>query len=375
MLTDAQEIKLKILAGGIAVTEEARRWITRNSKSESLSSADYASTTGMILKIKNDVWVNAPIVDNNANFVANPSVSLRTDGTRLFITEGTTELEAWYCLQPTAQIDPIWQGIPSHVIQTHADRARLSPYSGCSMSCRFCDIPFTTTKEHRGYHPIETCLKAIELANADPIQPAQHLLISGGTPPIPECEHHLEIIKAVLSAHPTMDVDVMMAPIPGMSDYKKLNGFGVNELSINLEIFDSDAAAKYIPHKAEYGIDYYLDSLEAAVAEFGIGRIRSMLLVGLEDLDSTLKGVTAIAQRGAIPVLSAFRPDPSTPLANALPPSYNLIKKAYLESQEICMKHGLSLGPACPPCTHNTISFALDHSAKISYKYAHPKVI
>src|ERR1700722_858431 len=45
-----------------------------------LTPADYASTTGLILELDDDVWVNAPIIDYNPNFVS---------GSRFVVDHGT----------------------------------------------------------------------------------------------------------------------------------------------------------------------------------------------------------------------------------------------------------------------------------------------
>ena len=83
-----------------------------------------------------------------------------------------------------------------------------------------------------------------------------------------------------------------------------------------------------------------------------------MLMVGCEPVEDTLKGVRSIAERGGVPVLSPFRPDPSTPMRDVPPPDAKMMLDVYLRAHEICVGLDVPLGPSCIPCSHNTITFA-----------------
>jgi hypothetical protein len=104
--------------------------------------------------------------------------------------------------------------------------------------------------------------------------------------------------------------------------------------------------------------------IELAIEHMGPGRVRSLLLVGLEPAEDTLRGVEALAQRGCEPVLSPFRPDPSTPLGKGRnripPPNQQTITEVFLRATDIAAKHGMRLGPRCVPCMHNTITLPDD---------------
>ena len=118
------------------------------------------------------------------------------------------------------------------------------------------------------------------------------------------------------------------------------------------------AARKYMAGKARLGLAHYLDYIDSAAELFGEGRVRSLLLVGLEPMDDTLRGVEELAKRGCDPTLSPFRPDPSTPLQNLAPPTVDVLMETYLRSQEIVSRYpGVQLGPRCVPCQHNTLTF------------------
>jgi hypothetical protein len=79
-----------------------------------------------------------------------------------------------------------------------------------------------------------------------------------------------------------------------------------------------------------------------------------MLMLGIEPIEDTLEGVEAIASLGCVPVLSPFRPDPSTPLRDWPVPTARFLRSAYERAREITARHGV---PDLPrSCAHNTLT-------------------
>ena len=103
-------------------------------------------------------------------------------------------------------------------------------------------------------------------------------------------------------------------PLHEVLDIDRLAQLGLVEVSINMEIWNEAVARRVMPRKHKQGREHYLDYLRHAASVLGGGRVRSMLMLGLEPVESTMEGVEAIAELGCVPVLSPFRPDPSTPL-------------------------------------------------------------
>ena len=141
----------------------------------------------------------------------------------------------------------------------------------------------------------------------------------------------------------------MMVPLVGLFDLPHLDRLGLHEISINIEVFNETIAAGMMRHKHRQGLAYYLDFLERASTELGGHRVRSMLMVGLEPMEDTLAGVQAIVDRGCVPVLSPFRPDPATPLRDQPVPTGAFLEEIYLRATDIAAAAGLRLGPTCPP--------------------------
>ncbi len=373
-LTQAQRLKFGVLGTGLNITDAARGVLAEWARNGRLSSADYASTSGVILELDDDTWVNAPIHDYNPNFVADSPFSLHYAGS--FVVEGEGLASAaliWR--QPAFHGTRGPHGELNNLVVTHTDRARLSPLRSCAMKCDFCNVPFDDPLALYRFKPLEAAIHAVRTAIDDPIQPARHLLISGGTPKPKDAEQLSQLYVDVITAFPDLPIDIMNVPIRGLFDWHALDQAGsFREVSINLEIFDRDIARAIMPHKYNRGMPFYLDEIEKAAEALGVGRVRSMLLVGLEPLSSTLDGVRAIIERGGKPVLSPFRPDPGTPLSDTRPPTADELLEAFLRAEELAAEMGSELGPGCTPCTHNTLTLAGRQGAAAPYPHGHPFV-
>lgn len=370
--SDAQELKFRLLASGLTMSAGARRWLADITHGKSLTSADYASTSGLILELDDDVWVNAPIIDYNPNFVGVAQSVLGVDDDGLFVEGEGFSSRVRYWAQPDFHGTSNGVGPLNNYVFTHGDRVRLSPLRGCAMTCTFCNIPYDDPIETYGVKSIAASVKAIQVALNDPGQPAHHVLISGGTPKPKDVGFHRELYRTILKSFPRTKIDIMMAPVADVLDIAELASLGVNELSINIEVFDRDLARDFARQKYNQGLDYYLDIIEEAAEALGPGKVRSMLLVGLEPIESTLAGVAAITARGGVPVLSPFRPDPVTPLRDTPPPTAGQLREVFLRASEIVTRSGTILGPDCPPCSHNTLNFATGLDGAISYHYPRP---
>lgn len=375
-LTDAQLLKFGLFAEGLTLTDRAWIAIRDLTGTESISSADYASTSGVILRLDGDVWVNAPVSRHNSNFVDAPPYRLDFD--QGFVVEGAGLISAaalWR--QPAFHGTSGPDGSPlNNLVVTHADRVRLSPLRSCAMTCDFCNIPFDDPLSSYRLKPVESAICGIRAAVEDPVQPAGHLLISGGTPKPKDTAALLDTYLQILDMFPQLPVDIMNVPLSGLFDWERLDATGnFREVSINIEIFDREVARRLTPHKFNRGLSFYLREIETAVGALGTGRVRSMLLVGVETMEATLAGVRSITERGGVAVLSPFRPDPGTPMSSHPPPSQSDMLETYLRAEELVGSLGGSLGPGCTPCTHNTLTISGRAGAAVAYPHGHPRLV
>ncbi len=373
-LTAAEELKFDLLAEGVSVSEQARERLRAATSQRALTPADYASTSGLILVLGEDVWVNAPVVEHNANFVLFPrhTLDVGSDGS-LMVTRDDLEVRARFWVPPLLHdVQNPWGEAYTSYCFSHTDRVRVSPIEGCAYRCQFCDLPYEFAYRRKR---IMRLVEAVQTALADPVQPASHVLISGGTPLPKDHSYLLEAFHEILDAFPGIPVDIMMAAVPEVLPLAELDRAGVHELSINLELYGPEAARRYMRRKHEEGREHYLSFIGDAVQLLGRGRVRSMLLAGLEPMDMTLAGVTALAERGCTPVLSPFRPDTATPLRAMAPPTAAALKETYLRARDITQRYGVPLGPSCIPCSHNTMTLAASGAGDACEQFGQPLLI
>jgi|GEM_PF-786463 len=367
-LTAAQRLKFLLLAGGASVTAEAVQRLDEIVGGGEWSPADYASTKGLILRLEDDVWVNMPVERYNPAVASGSSILFDVDAEGFFVAGHGFFSRAEFWRPPAYLGAKASNGRPiKNFVVGHGDRVRLSPTIGCAMTCDFCNIPFDDT--YAGLKPVDVMIESLQTAFADPIQPAQHILISGGTPGPPHVAGLRDVYERVIDEFPARLVDIMMVPVKDLFDLPHLDALGLNQISVNLEIYDEAVAAQIMRHKHRQGRQYYLDFLESAAGVLGPGRVRSMLMVGLEPMESTLAGVRALLERGCVPVLSPFIPDPVTPMARQpfelltgtnimsnRPPTVEYSLEVFLRASEMAAGFGISLGPDCVPCMHNTMT-------------------
>lgn len=368
--TPLQALKMDIFSQGIRPTDAARAAI-QGVDGKSLSTEDYASTGGVILRAGKYITINSPFPDRNPFSVNTSNILDFRDG-KLWVTSGNSEpIEVEHIPPPDYLDQKSTTGIRfGDITVTHTDRARTSPVQGCALDCSFCNVPNEFKYNKMG---VDAILESVRAAVNDSARPAQHLLISGGTPGPRDFGYLNDVYAAVAGSFPGLDIDVMMTPSRArdgseLLDPKRLKSLGIKGLSVNLELNDDSELAKSIMRgKNNIGRDAYLEFLERAVQEFGVGNVRSILMLGLEPVEQTLKAVEELAKRGICPELSPFRPDPATPLRDLLPPSVEDQKRAYLGTQEIIDRYkseypGLNDGLQCIDCMHNVLVFPGENS-------------
>ncbi|HIJ82858.1 MAG TPA: radical SAM protein [Magnetococcales bacterium] len=250
-----------------------------------------------------------------------------------------------------------------NVVNTHADRIRLTPLYGCGFSCQYCNYPGMVYRSNT----LAELLEGVDMALKDRIHGSPHILVSGGTPRAEEPEYRSlnEIYEALPGSHPELTWDLMLAPRTlhtGTPTKKKYINFldflkkaGFSGLSINLEIFNTELRLRHIPEKAKIGIDGYLEFMELAVERFGLGHVRSVILAGLEPMEETLKGVEALAQRGVLPEISPFTADPGAFLARAAEPQADELFLLWEMATELMNRHNMENQPFCQSCSHNIL--------------------
>jgi hypothetical protein len=246
------------------------------------------------------------------------------------------------------------------IAQFFTDRLRIHPFASCyygkiQKACKFCDLG--NCLSFREDFSLEDVFEVIRFYEKSSL-PIRHFLIGGGTSlKYGSWQRIIQIVKYIRSIS---DKNIYLMSIPPSSNktLDELYTAGVTEVGFNIELFNRQYAEEIMPSKGKISLDTYYDAFTYATKLWGkYGAVRSLLLVGIEPIEETLKGVEELCKRGVMPILTLFRPLPNTPMENITPFNYEQIYFLWEKATTICEKYGLELGPKCVPCQNNTISF------------------
>lgn len=347
---DRLETKISLLNQGVIISKQAKKQI------ENMGKIRNAVFSAVDITIYKSLHINCPknlkfsdftpwtIDVNNAR-----NLSLLYYGNE--ISNVKLDLEDMYCnnlIQSNIKF--------SDVCFWATDRLRIHHNLSCCMKnqglgCKFCEVPASSS-----CISIEDILYVVDfyLEKADTFR---HFLIGGGSEPRElEYKNILKIVKHIRKKS-TKDIYVMSLPPKDINILKMYYEAGVTEIGFNIEIFDQDTAANYMPGKGRISRQEYFTALKEAVRYWGnTGKVRSLMIIGLESEDSLLQGIHELCQIGVMPILSIFRPIPGTETENIVPPSNYFLQNIYKKATMICEEFSLHLGPECSFCQNNTLS-------------------
>jgi hypothetical protein len=359
-------VKLELTYHGMRLDKEARQKLSQN-RFGIIVYRDYSTTGGIILKLDEDTYANTPIDQKKCD--QSPYLLIYTEEQFHLKKKDGEEIPVEILPTPQFALDSerlLSSGeFVRDLVMFHADRIRISPVYGCSNACIFCSmasLPYQCM-------PVKKLDEAFNVALKDPLSKDRfrHAFISGGTPRAIKLDYQYlnKVYQYFPRKYPEIDFDAMLSPrtlYPGRVTKQKYLNFlnylyscKLKDISINLELVNESLRRKMIPQKDRIGMDNYLLFIGKAVEIFGAKRVRSSIIIGLEDEKETLWGVNALAKRGCIPVLSQFVPTPGTPTAQHLAPTPDFQEQVLLKSIEIVTKHNLTLGPLCKACSHNSV--------------------
>jgi|GEM_PF-6757604 len=173
----------------------------------------------------------------------------------------------------------------------------------------------------------------------------------------------IDQIKGILAPR----IYLMCVPPEDLDDLERLKANGVTEISFNLETYSRTVARKIMPGKSGISRSTYIAALTRAVRIWekpselqNKGNVRSALILGLEDVNSTQEGVRVLTSLGVSPILSIFRPVKGTELEWIMPLSSPELYEIYGQASRTCRDAGLRLGPSCIYCQNNTLAIPDD---------------
>lgn len=255
-------------------------------------------------------------------------------------------------------------GLPySKMVQRNNDRIRIRHNSVCvykqsNVGCYFCHAKNEETylfdlediKESFLFHLKNTKFNKIMIGGASNNREYESKLIKN-------------IIKFVRE-YTNKSISIMSIPPTDFDEIVEYKKLGANEIAFNIEIFDENIAKKLMPGKGMISRKEYLNALQKATEVFGkSGQVRSMLIIGLESLESFKNGVESLCKIGVAPMISPFRPMQNTRLEYFVPPIFKECQRYIEAALSITQKYNLTLGPLNISNQNNTFNLVNIESA------------
>ena len=318
---------------------------------------------GIELKLFDCIHINAPIKEY-FSFLSPFQLDIKLDGGYVIRDEQDNMVSIEILPIPDFAGRHVSTGTPMLDIgQMFNERLSIEVFFGCvntwanNTACHFCELGAERKPE---FIELDDMTEMVMHCRDNPHINMRHILLGGGTPPDRLLHLYIDATRCVRKIT-DIPLYIMMAPPNDLSILNQLKELGVNEIGFNLEVFNREIARSIMPSKGQIPITKYFETMEYATKLWSeAGEVRSILIVGLEPLSSTLNGVRELCKRKVMPILSPFRPVPNTPLANHPTPKPELLFESWKQGQKIAAEYGMWLGPTCIACQNNTITMPHD---------------
>ncbi|GAV21284.1 sodium-dependent dicarboxylate transporter SdcS [Mariprofundus micogutta] len=219
----------------------------------------------------------------------------------------------------------------------HENLLMLHPFMGCGFfarqgaACQYCQYDSMLNEDEP---PMRDPLELVEVVRAaltereidtvylyNGYSPGDDVGLSRLVPVIALLRRHLGHRQIALETVAPKDVAVIDA----------LYAAGLDIFVCNLEVHDADRFAEVCPGKESAGGQAAIwKALDHARNVFRSGAVVSHLIVGLDDVESTKKGIDTLIAHGVVPLLQPFRPLPGTPLEHQAGPSLGHMEELFL---------------------------------------------
>lgn len=345
---DPLSIKIGLLNQGIRFSAEASHRIEQQG---TIRAGVFQSVD---LTLENGLIVNAPY---HSSFSELSPYCIEWDGIAFFLSYEGIRL----CRVTFDSADPYRDKIASGGTQFRnaafwaTDRLRVHHQFRCrykieGKGCRFCNV-----KLKKGHFSIEDVCSIIDFY----LEHTQfrHFLIGGGSGTGNTESENIIALAQHIRSRSDKPIYAMCLPPADLSVLTEYYRAGINEIGFNLEIFDRKLAQEIMPGKGCIPLSQYEAAYREAVRLWGqTGAVRSLMVLGLESMESFYFGVEWLCQLGVMPIISVFRPVDNIELQAVVPLGNEELSRIFQNVKTITGKYGLVPGPTCPACQNNTLS-------------------
>lgn len=346
-------LKFKLFNDGVNVDESTLKYLNSNAYRVP-SIVRTGASYGIEAIVNSTLHVNIPI-NNQSSIHISKSLDSLVKGDKSI---GTVDILKHPISVALKKNDLIIQDVGKICF----DRLGITLYTGCcfkeeNKGCIFCGIDRTPSFHDCHLMNAHDILFVLNAAFNDlNSQQIKHVLLSGGVLPGEEYGAFVfaEAARIIKSLHPKISIYAMLPPPRNDSTLQMLINSGIDEIGLNIEIMHEDYRKRLIPGKERIGIERYFSALEYLSSRLPKFGARSILMGGIEPIQSTLRGVEELCKRGVMPIISHYR---ST--GAGLPSFINdgeTMFDLWQAAVDIAEKHGTIIGPVCIPCQNNVIA-------------------
>jgi len=131
--------------------------------------------------------------------------------------------------------------------------------------------------------------------------------IGGGTPNLRDhgAKYYAELVAEAKRLD--LQVSVELVPPPDVRSLDQLLDAGADALIMSLEIWDERQRSRVCLGKGEVARSHYFDAWRYATERLGRGMVGSVLLFGLEPIESTEAGALALVDMDVVPTILPYR--------------------------------------------------------------------
>ncbi len=144
-----------------------------------------------------------------------------------------------------------------------------------------------------------------------------HIAIGSGTPNLNDggAKYFSSIARAISNVTP-LPISIEMIPFAETRYLYDMRDAGVRSVISSIEIWDDVRRKKYLPGKSRISKSTYNEFWQKATRAFGRGQVSSVLIAGLDTVDSVKQGIDELIEIGVIPTIIPFRPYDGVALAD-----------------------------------------------------------
>ena len=340
-------LRAELLCRGTRCSPSVKAWLRRT---KGLSPG---FIHGVVLMLPNGQAVNTRVLDQSATRVDAPQ--LVADGDLVYVDDGRLRV----------LVDPLpagaallgnMRGLPTAVASFSLHNPATlfcSPVDQCiygtiGKPCTFCTYDMTSRVRQLDPASFSHALQRIR----DSRPRVANLALGGGTPTLSDSGASYYADLASRAKALGLATSVELVPPEQLERMDPLFE-SADALIMSLEVWDDARREEICLGKGYLGRTHYARAWQRCLNALGPGTVASVLIVGLEPLESTLRGALALIQEGVIPTLIPFRRYDR--MAGA-PASYDVEPEDYLQLSALVRhelaRNSLDAGrqPGCTGC-------------------------